>query len=109
MRHLLSLSGLGRTLLVGGVVCAALALAVPAAAENEWDEGSPPPQDFGFQQTAEPSGTSAYNWLYSADGGAAVYDSWTTNGVNTSQLSSVSGGVATGMTTATAARAGSGR
>jgi hypothetical protein len=88
-----------------GVMAAALVAPSSVGAENSWDDGSPPPEDFGFQPTPEQSGVSAYNWLYSADGGASVYTSWTTSGVDTTLLESVSGGVQTGMSTATSASA----
>jgi hypothetical protein len=91
-----------RLSIAAGVIAAGLLAAAPVRAENSWEDGSPPPEDFGFQATAPQSGVSAYNWLYSTDGGTAVYVSWTAAGVDTSLLGSVSGGVATGMTTATA-------
>jgi hypothetical protein len=107
MRTTLSAGGWNATFRLAAVcalVGATLALAAPAAAESTWVDGSPPPEDFGVQSTAPQAGVSAYNWLYSTDGGAAVYASWTTQTVDRSQLDGLSGGVATGMTTAGAAR-----
>jgi hypothetical protein len=78
----------------------ALLNAAPLSAENSWTDGSPPPDDFGLQPTPLQSDVSAYNWLYSADGGAAVYQSWTASGVNRTLLEPLSGGVATGMSSA---------
>ena len=78
----------------------ALTLLMPTAggAESEW-AGSPPPLDFGLRFTAEPSTTAPYPWIRSTDS-PELEQTWLASGVNTSQLSGVSGGVATGMTTA---------
>ena len=73
-------------------------LLVPATAmaESEWTDGSPPPLDFSLQVTAAPSTTAPYTWLRSTDG-AALEQTWNVSGVDTSQLSGVTGGVADGM------------
>ncbi|HEU5315285.1 MAG TPA: hypothetical protein VFX49_04205 [Chloroflexota bacterium] len=90
-----------RLVLLAGVV-GVLLCATTVAAESTWTDGSPPPEDFGFQDTATQSSVSAYNWLYSTDSGATVYSSWTTSGVVRTDLQALSGGVATGMNTADA-------
>ena len=92
-----------RALPVLGLVYA-LAIPTTVGAEAEWWDGTPPPQDFGLQQTAPPSATSAYSWLRSADGGEAVEASWDAAGVDVSLLDGLAGGVAQGMTIAIQAR-----
>lgn len=63
-----------------------------ALAGPEWcDDGSPPPNDFGFRPTGAPSATSSTAWLASTTSGTLDLAS----GVNT-----LEGGVAKGMKTA---------
>ena len=78
----------------------ALTVLFPAAvqAESEW-AGSPPPLDFELRSTAQPSTTAPYPWLRSTDS-PELEQTWLAEGVDTGQLAEVSGGVATGMTTA---------
>jgi hypothetical protein len=86
-----------------GLICTLL---VPASAwaEAEWTDGSPPPLDFSLQVTAEPSTTAPYTWLRSTDD-AALEQTWNVSGVDTGQLTGVTGGVADGMTEALGALA----
>ncbi|MGH2354490.1 MAG: hypothetical protein ACRDJN_23020 [Chloroflexota bacterium] len=93
----------------GIALAAALFLAaVPVGAEAEWcDTGSPPPNDFRLQPTGERSAGSEPNWLRSTDNGGDLLTTYETAGeVDVSQVSTLEGGVANGMTHATAARAG---
>ncbi|MHB8630918.1 MAG: hypothetical protein ACYC9W_03220 [Candidatus Limnocylindria bacterium] len=63
-----------------------------ALAGPEWcDDGSPPPNDFRFQQTGSESAVSSTSWLKSTTGGTLDL----ATGTNT-----LTGGVAKGMLTA---------
>jgi hypothetical protein len=93
---------------LGIALCLALVLAAPASAMNEWcDDGSPPPNDFGVQQTGVASVTSSYNWLYSAEGGAEVYETWSLWGTDLTLLQRLIGGIVQGMFYALSGRSGS--
>ena len=91
----------GTTMRFLAVLGLVLALAVPTTVwgEAEWFDGSPPPLDFGLQVTAAPSTTAPYPWLRSTDS-PQIEQTWNATGVNTNELSGVTGGVADGMTSA---------
>ena|SRR5688500_10792290 len=86
------------------VLIGSLLLPTTAWGEAEWwDSGSPPPLDFSLQITAEPSATAPYTWLRSTES-PTLEQTWSTSGVDTTQLDGVTGGVADGMTEALGAR-----
>jgi hypothetical protein len=94
-------------------VAAALALAVltlggsvGSAAAADWcDEGSPPPNDFRLQPTGGNSNEAPPMWLRSTTNGDELLQHYqATGGVDVSQMQTLSGGVASGMTQASAAR-----
>ena len=96
-----------RTLALGIALAATLLIAAPVGAESEWcDDGSPPPNDFGVQQTGDASVTSSYNWLYSADGGAWIYQQWSQWSPDLSLLQQLIGGIVQGMLNALTGRSG---
>jgi hypothetical protein len=76
-----------------------------AGAEAEWcDTGSPPPNDFRLQPTGAGSATSPPAWLNSTDNGGTLLTMYAAIGqIDVSQVSQLSGGVATGMSTAVGA------
>src|SRR5262245_10778303 len=94
----------GRIGTAGGLLAGALWLggAGGAAAEAEWcDDGSPPPNDFRLQPTGGYSDLAPPYWLRSTDNGDALLTIYILTGVlDVSQVGQLSGGVATGMTTA---------
>jgi hypothetical protein len=95
---------LGRLGLAAGLW---LAAAGGAAAEAEWcDTGSPPPNVFRLQPTGTGSATSEPAWLKSTDNGDELLAAHAATGqVDVSQVTTLQGGVATGMGTAVEATA----
>lgn len=72
------------------------AYAAPALAGPEWcDDGSPPPNDWGFRKTGAQSDVSATSWLRSTSWGFAPRPDDIRSAVRT-----LEGGVARGMATA---------
>ena len=66
-------------------------LAGPALAGPEWcDDGSPPPNDFGFRPTGSGSIVSSTAWVKSTSWLGTTFD-------RNNDLSSLSGGVVIGM------------
>ena len=97
-------AGAGRLWAAGLLLGAALWLGGVggAAAEMEWcDTGSPPPNDFRLQQTASNSAVSPPSWLQSTENGGALQAAYTATGqIDVGQVTTLEGGVATGMGTA---------
>ncbi len=81
-----------RAIVVSILALASLQLfATTALAGPDWcDDGSPPPNDFRFQQTGARSDRSPKEWLRSTTGGQLSFTTTTYTGTLT-------GGVATGM------------
>lgn len=84
-----------RALAISVLAIAALPLlGTTALAGPDWcDDGSPPPNDFRFQQTGAPSDRSPKSWLRSTTSGELSFTSTTYTGT-------LAGGVARGMETA---------
>ena len=97
----------GRAWAAGLTLAAALWLgtAGAAGAEAEWcDTGSPPSNDFRLQPTGAGSAVSPPAWLRSTDDGGALLATYTATGqLDVSQVTTLQGGVATGMSTAVSA------
>ena len=85
--------------------------ATPVRAEVEWcEDGSPPANDFRLQPTGTASFRAPPYWLRSTDNGGALLTQYLTTGsLDVTKLSTLSGGVVTGMTHATTNRTGDSR
>ena len=78
-------------------------MAGAVGAEAEWcDDGSPPPNDFRLQPTGTGSAVSPPYWLQSTDDEALLTVYLLTGVIDVSQVTTLTGGVATGMSTAVA-------